>query len=142
MRTEFGWHIIKRISKQGIEPYADMKQGEYSDHATNLANVSVDDFLAYIDHIAERFLWEMKQGAKLAFIISDLSKGVDVPVPLGIQCYNRFVGKCSGNDFYNHVALIDVPHGTQQYTGSQVEAAKLKRELLLTHRLLFVVEKN
>ncbi len=116
-------------------PYGHMKQGDCSDHETNLANYTSGDFLDIIAALAHDFFAAMKPGALAAFIIADLAKDGE-RVPLGIECYNRF--RAAG---FQHRDLIDVPHSTQQYQAFDVTRAKEAKTLLLTHRLLFVVEK-
>lgn len=115
-------------------PYWKQAEGKYSDRETDLANVTLDEFLDTIGGIARdvKRKWQKRSG-KLALIIGPCKEDGKY-IDLAMLCRERIT------KYLNPVTRIIVPYSTQVHGGAFVQMAKEKRELLYLYRDLMVFE--
>jgi ParB-like chromosome segregation protein Spo0J len=113
-------------------PYWKQAEGEYSDDAQDLANMSLDEFNDTLAGTIRDFAKKLKPGAHIALIIqptqwkspnrevtdhiADMLRAVKLPV----------------------AARISAPYESQQYNAQQVEWAKANRKILVLTREIVV----
>lgn len=111
-------------------PYWKQKQGEYSDHKTNLANLELDEFHDALENIVTQCL--EKDVGQVALIIGATQLG------------DRFIdhaGELIERLGEPRVRII-VPYTTQQYGGAHVNRAKNSKHMLNLYRDLMIWQKS
>lgn len=117
-------------------PYWQQAKGRYSDDAADLANQSVDEFYESWERTVAACAAKLKDGGKLAFIVSPARDDDKLLVDLAFQMYQRVYALG-----LKPVRRVIVTYQTQQATGQQVEWARDNRELLVLYRDLVVFAK-
>lgn len=115
-------------------PYWKQAEGKYSDKKTDLANMSLDSFIANISNIAKlvKQKWHgNRPNGRLALIIGTW-KNNGCYLDLPFLCYKAIEKYLELN------VRIQVPYSTQIHGGAFVSIAKEKRELLYLSRDLMV----
>jgi hypothetical protein len=114
-------------------PYFDQKKGEYSDHATNLANMELTGFYDAMEKIFQSAAKTLKKGGYLAFIISS-SKAEGQFTFHGFELAKR------AEKYLQMVEWIDVPYSTQVHGGAFVKMAQEKKKILYLRRDLVIFQ--
>ncbi|KKM82500.1 hypothetical protein LCGC14_1318900 [marine sediment metagenome] len=115
-------------------PYWDMKEGDYSDDETNLANMSLERFYESIDKLAKEAKKVLKDGGHIAWIISASQKD-GVYYDHAIEFFKIF------DKYFTPVIRIDCPYTTQIASGATVASAKKKKLILKQTRDIAVFKK-
>jgi transposase len=115
-------------------PYWKQKRGEYSDHETNLANLSLDDFYSAMDNIFASAHSVLKKNGRIALIIGPTQED-EVIYDHAFQLYKLLEKR------FTFVNRIIVPYTTQIHGGNYVKMAKEKKRLLYLTRDLVVFKK-
>lgn len=116
-------------------PYWQQAKHKYSKKPTDLANMSLTDFLAIIADIARRSKrkWSGKHKGKLAIIIGpwrDKGRHVDLP----LLCYTAI------SKYLKLCQRVIVPYNTQIHGGAYVTDAKKNKAILYLTRDLMIFE--
>lgn len=116
-------------------PYWDMKQGDYSDDDTNLANMELEQFYSSMDGVA-RFCKDMlRDGGHIAWIISASQKG-NIVFDHAIKFADIF------SKYFAPIIRCDVPYSTQQAQGFHITQAREGKYMLKQTRDLYVFQKR
>ena len=116
-------------------PYWKQAEGKYSQDATDLSNVDLEQFLTTIAELAKavkrKWVNAKRERGVLALIIGPWKHDGRM-LDLALLCYERI------SKYLPLVQRIIVPYSTQVHGGAFVELAKEKKELLYLHRDLLV----
>jgi len=114
-------------------PYWRQAEGKYSALETDLANVSLDQFLETIGNIARdvKRKWSSRKAGTLALIIGPWKQDGQY-VDLAFLCYERIA------KYLDLKHRVIVPYSTQIHGGAFVQMAKEKKEILYLHRDLMI----
>lgn len=118
-------------------PYAIQKQGEYTEHDTDLSNMSIERFYDAIGHIADECIKLLHDEGIVAFIISSLKTDGHVE-DLGIQCRNIFV-----EHGFDIIERVCVPYNNaESMTGYWIANAKKNKWMLRAYRDLLIMKRH
>ena len=124
------WQDVKLVYLD--PPYWKQAEGEYSDAATDLANMTLDDFNNALAGTINSFAKKLKSGARIALIIQ----------PTQWKAPNRQFTDHVG-DMLRAVKLpidmrISAPYESQQYNAQMVDWAKANKQVLVLTREIVV----
>lgn len=117
-------------------PYYKKKEGEYGKNS--ISALSRTDYLNFFKKLAVDSYNTLKTGGHLAFLMSNyIDYDNNVDSIFVYQYVNYFV-----DAGFTPVMEIQCPLSTEQYTGFQVNQAKILKKILVRSRSLFVFEKK
>jgi hypothetical protein len=113
-------------------PYWKQKRGDYSAHATNLANLPLDEFHLELMSIVQGCLMRLRAGGHVALIIG------------ATQSDGEFIDHTAWltRHLPNLCQRIIVHYTTQQFSGAEVALSRNKKFLLKGYRDLLIWEKE
>ena len=114
-------------------PYWHQKQGDYSEHKENFANMDLDTFHNTLEQLIIRCLDTMDNG-KVALIIGNTQETGKVFYH-GLEMFHRLYDK------YSLKQRINVPYNTQNDSPATVSTAKKGKYMLKMCRDLLIFEK-
>lgn len=116
-------------------PYSIQKQDKYTKHATDLSNMSIDEFYGSIGMLADNCNELLHADGTVAFIISSLKNKGNV-IDLGVDCRNIFV-----DHGFDVVDRICVPYNNaESMTGYWIANAKKNKWMLRAYRDLLILK--
>lgn len=118
-------------------PYWKQAEKKYSEKDTDLANISLDDFIKHIGNIAKSIKrkWNNRPDARLAIIIGPFYRAGKY-TDLSLLCNNAI------SKYLTLTERIQVPYTTQIATGDDVNKAKNDKRMIHRIRDLLVYKHN
>ncbi len=115
-------------------PYSIEKKGEYTEHSTDLSNLSLEQFYVEIDKIAVACKKELHKDGVVAFMMSALKKD-NVVTDLTFECRDIFV-----KQGYKLIERICDPYkNATSMTGFWIEDAKKNKRMLRDYRDILIL---
>jgi len=114
-------------------PYAQQKQGDYSGHETNLANLPVQQFYAAMENIFSDAADILKQDGYLVFIVGP-SQNEGVLEDHAFELVKR------AEQYMSYTYRVSVPYTTEQHGGAYVNMAKENQSMLYLNRDVVVMK--
>lgn len=119
-------------------PYWKQAAGKYSQDKTDLSNMPLDEFTSTLVNAIQGYAAKLKPGAHIACIISPTQwPNEDKSVN-----YHDIDVACAINKKLKLVRRAICPYSSEQYNGTQVDAAKRSKLWLVLSRTLLVWERT
>jgi DNA modification methylase len=116
-------------------PYWKQKRGVYSNHKTNLANMSLSNFYVALSHVIKASETNLRKDGHLAIIIGatqDNGRFID---------HTAFILKNVTAIGFLLVQRVIIPYTTQQFSGADIAQARKNRMMLKGYRDLLILKK-